>query len=78
MTKYRGYYVDGVVFHNKKEIDIFVKQSIIDKIKLFNEMFLSDRYTPMQKMQIASEIAIRERRLHDEFGMDWTAIESIA
>ena len=77
MTKYRGYYIDKVVFSSKSEIDAFVKQSIIDKIKQFNKMMMSSRYSDAEKIQLAGMISDRERRLHDEFEMSWEEVENI-
>ena len=77
MTKYRGYYIDGVVFKSMSEIDTFVKNSIIDKVKQFMGMFLSDHYTAEQKRAISDEITIREQRLQKEFGLTGAEIEEI-
>ena len=77
MTRYKGYYIDHVVFNSKKDIDAFVKQSIIDKIKQFNKMMLSSRYSDAEKIQLVSMISDRERRLHEEFEMSWDDIEKI-
>ena len=77
MKRYRGYYIDGVVFKSMSEIDTFVKNSIIDKVKQFMGMFLSDSYTAEQKKAVSDEITIREQRLQTEFGMTATEIEAI-
>lgn len=77
MTKYRGYYIDGVVFKNKKDIDEFVKNAIIEKIKQFTEMLFSGRYDASQMIELTAKISMRERRLHDEFGMSYEEIEMI-
>lgn len=75
MTKYKGYYIDGVVFKNKAEIDEFIKQSILDRLQIFFSMFNSDRYSAKEKFAISCEIAIREKRLNTEFGMSYAEIE---
>ena len=77
MTKYRGYYIDKVIFSSKSEIDAYVKQSIIDKIKQFNKMMMSPRYSNSERIHLASMITDCERRLHDEFGMSWEDVENI-
>lgn len=77
MKRYRGYYIDGVVFKSMSEIDTFVKNSIIDKVKQFMGMFISEHYTAEQKKVISDEITIREQRLQTEFGMTATEIEAI-
>ena len=77
MTKYRGYYIDKVTFSSKSEIDAYVKQSIIDKIKQFNKMMMSSRYSDAERIHLAGMITDYERRLHDEFGMSWEDVENI-
>lgn len=77
MTRYKGYYIDGVIFRTKQEIDDFIKNEIIRKIKIFYELFSSDRYSPAEKMSICKEISTREIRLHDEYGMEWDEIEAL-
>lgn len=76
MKRYRGYYIDGFIFSTEKEIDEFLKRSTIDKLRIFCQMFASDRYTPEEKMGISVEISRREELLHREFGMDWDEIET--
>ena len=76
MKRYKGYYIDGVVFTTTNQIDEFIKKSIIDKARQFNNMLMSGRYDASQQMQLSNEISIRERRLHDEFNMDYESIEN--
>ena len=75
MMKYRGYYIDGVVFKTKAEIDEFLKNAIIKKARVFNDMLMSGRYDASQQMQLSDEISLREKTLHDEYGMDYEEIE---
>ena len=77
MVKYNGYYIDGVIFHNKQEIDNFIKDAIIDKIKVFNNMLLSGRYNAAEMHRICEDIHTRETVLHDTYGMAWEDIEMI-
>lgn len=77
MKRYKGYYIDGAVFKSEKEIDLFLKNEIIKKIKILSEMFASDRYTTGEKMRLTKDIHDRERILHDEYGMEWDEIEMI-
>ena len=76
MMKYKGYYIDGVVFNSKAEIDEFVKAEIIKKARIFNDMLMSGRYEASQMIKLSTEISIRERRLHEEFNMDYDSIEN--
>lgn len=77
MVKYNGYYIDGVIFHNKQEIDNFIKDAIIKKIKVFSDMMLSGRYSSMEVLRICEEMHTREKVLHDTYGMSWEDIEMI-
>lgn len=77
MRKYKGYYIDGVIFHSREEIDQHIKNEIINKIKTLHDMMFSGRYSNAEVMQLSNEITIREERLHDEYGMDWEEIENI-
>ena len=79
MKRYKGYYIDGVVFKSEAEIDEFCKKTIIEKIRMFHDMLFNhgDRYTPAEQYKICEEISIREQRLHDEYNMSWEDIEEI-
>lgn len=77
MKKYKGYYIDGVVFKTEAEIDAYHKNSIIEKIRIFNEMLTNPRYNDAELIAITAEITLREKRLHDEYGMSWEDIEEI-
>ena len=77
MTRYKGYYIDGIIFTSKEEIDVFIKNEIIKKIKVLHDMMFSGRYNTADVMKINDEITIREQRLHDEYNMQWEEIEKI-
>ena len=80
MKKYKGYYIDGVVFKSKKDIDEFYKNNIISKIKVFHSLLFEmpeGHYSDKEKLMISDEITIREKRLHDEYNMSWEEIEMI-
>ena len=77
MTKYKGYYIDHVVFNSKKDIDEFCKNELIKSIKKYTDMMFCDRYDASQKMVLAGWIADREHLLHDEYGMSYEEIEAI-
>ena len=79
MRRYKGYYIDGAIFKTEKQIDDFIKDEIIRKIKIFHSMLfeMGDRYTNAEKLGISDEIHQREIRLHDEYGMEWADIEEI-
>lgn len=69
MTKYKGYYIDKVIFNSKKDIDEHIKKSNIEAIKRLEEMFENPRYSASEKMGIASMISDREYFLFKEYGI---------
>lgn len=79
MKRYKGYYIDGVVFNSKADIDNMIKEETIKKIRMFHDMLFKfeKRYTVPEQLKICEEISIREKRLHDEYGMSWEDIEEI-
>lgn len=72
MKKYKGYYIDGIIFHNEAEIDAFHRQSAINSYRLAVELFAL--HPTMECSLYAEE---RADRLHDIYGMDWSKIEAI-
>lgn len=77
MIKYRGYYIDHVVFNSKKDIDEHCKNELIAGIKKYIEMMFSSRYSASEKMTLSQWVSDREKQLHDEFGMSWEEIEEL-
>lgn len=77
MKTYKGYYIDNIYFHNKEEIDKFLKDQCIKKIKLYNEMFSSGRYDTLGMFALVDLIHEQEMTLHDEYRMEWDEIEEI-
>lgn len=51
------------------------KAGTIKKIKMLQEMMENTNYTDSMLHHIASEIALKEHKLHDDFGMSWEEIE---
>lgn len=72
MTKYKGYYIDKVVFNNKEEIDAFIKKQTIDKYKTLCKMFANNASTGL-----ISLMHPYEERLHNEFGLSYEEIEAL-
>lgn len=70
--KYRGYYVDGVIFNSKADIDRFVKEEAIRAYKRSVELFVEK---PTFEHSLYSDE--KAEYLHTEFGMDWDEIEEI-
>ena len=72
MKKYRGYYIDKVVFNNEAEIDDFIKNQAVEKFIALNKIFAS-------RMTMEASIACSEQanRLHNQFGFSWEEIEAM-
>ena len=72
MKKYKGYYVDKVVFNNEAEIDAFIKQQAVEKFIKLNKIFANS-------MNMEASIACSEQanRLHNQFGFSWEEIEAM-
>ena len=72
MKKYRGYYIDKVVFNSEAEIDAFIKQQAVEKFIKLNKIFANH-------MTMEASIACSEQanRLHNQFGFSWEEIEAM-
>ena len=77
MKRYKGYYIDGAIFNSEAEIDSFIKNEIINKIKMLHDMMFSGRYNTADMMALSNEISTREERLHNEYNMSWDDIDMI-
>lgn len=73
MKKYRGYYIDGVVFNSKEEIDEFAKAQAIRTYKAACEHF-----TECPSVEAALFCDEKAQYLVENFGMDWDEIEAMA
>lgn len=72
MKKYRGYYIDGIVFSSEKEIDAFLKAEAIKSFRRAVQNFV--RRPSMEASLYTAEKAEYLNNLH---GMDWDEIEQI-
>ena len=72
MKNYKGYYIDGVHFTSKEDINKFLEAQAINAYKVALKLFAS-RGT-MEASIYASEKA---DRLVKEFGYTWEAIEAL-
>lgn len=72
MKKYRGYYIDGTVFHSESEIDSYLKDKAITAFK--NAVWAFTRNPSMAASLYVAEKAEFLNNLH---GMDWDEIEAI-
>ena len=72
MKEYKGYYIDGIYFNNKEDIDAFLKKQAIKAYRIACEMFAI--HPDMEHSLYASE---RADILNNQFGMDWDEIEAL-
>ena len=76
MIKYRGYYIDHVVFNNKADIDNYIKDSLIARIKKLTKLMFGSSDAGYM-MACSEQISVCERALHNDCGMGWAEIEAL-
>lgn len=72
MRKYKGYYIDKVIFNSKSEIDAFIKKQTIEKYQQLCKMFAQNAC-----MELIHMMQPYVDRLHDEFGLSYEEIEQL-
>lgn len=72
MQKYRGYYIDHVIFNSKAEIDARIEKDAVERFKKLNKYF-SEHPT----MEASNACMEQARYLNKEFGYSWSRIEEI-
>lgn len=80
MTKYKGYYIDNVIFNSKNDIDNFIKSELITKIKKYSKMLVDApeaHITPGYVHGFIEIITAAEDRLHKEYNMSYEEIEKL-
>lgn len=77
MKKYRGYYIDHVVFNSQSDIDKFIIEDRKKAIRKYSKMMNNDRYTPGELITLTGWITDIERLLHNEDRLSWSEIEQI-
>lgn len=72
MKKYKGYYIDHVVFNNEADIDAFIEKQAVEKFKILNQIFYSH-------MSLEASIACSNQALilNTKFGYSWDRIEQL-
>ena len=72
MKKYKGQYIDGIIFKNRKDIDEFQRQCAYDAYKTACELFI-------EKPSMATSMYLEERAmtLHNQYGLEWGDIQQI-
>lgn len=79
MKKYKGYYIDGVIFHSEAEIDEFHREGQLHRFKTLMELFYQylDKNDPVQAMAASKEASISADVLVNHYGYTWEQIEEI-
>lgn len=72
MRKYKGYYIDKVIFNNESDIDEFIKSQAIRAYKQAIEMFVN-RHTMANSMYCDEKAEI----LVNQFGFTWEQVEEL-
>ena len=70
MKKYKGYYIDGVVFKSKNDIDEHLKKLAIERYIKLSRMF--QKNPSMELSSLLSDLSIK---LHDEHNLSYNEIE---
>lgn len=72
MKKYRGYYIDGVIFHSESEIDAFIKKQAIEHYKMLCAMFANK-----PSIELSVMMCDKADYLHNVLGLSYAEIEDI-
>jgi hypothetical protein len=72
MTKYMGYYIDGVIFTSKQDIDNFLEKTAIEKFKTAVELFAEHPSVEASMWQTD-----KAERLVNAYGYTWEQVEEI-
>lgn len=76
MTKYKGFYIDGVTFSSRADIDSHIKSDMIKRFRTFTKMFIN--YTDPSMMMAASAEAARvAHELMSTYGVTGAELEAI-
>lgn len=69
MRQYKGYYIDGIHFKNKEQVDEFIKDKAVESYKTACRLFLRDF-----SFEASCFCADQADRLH-ALGFTWEEIE---
>lgn len=72
MKQYKGYYIDGITFNNKEEIDSFLKAQAIKSYQTAVKAFQING-----NMEASISMNSISERLVSEFGLTWEEVEEI-
>ena len=69
---YKGYYIDGIRFTSKEDIDSFLKNKAIEAFKTACKLF--NRDFSLEASNYCGKLA---EQLHNNFNLSWNEIEAI-
>ena len=72
MKKYRGYYIDHVVFHSESDIDNHIKEQAVSRYKMMCQKFANDG-----TMELSVLMSNHADYMHKSCGMSYEEIEEI-
>lgn len=72
MTTYKGYYIDGVIFASKADIDNFLKEREVERFKKAVESFAHH-----PSMECAMWQTGRAENLVNNYGYTWGQVEAL-
>ena len=72
MKQYKGYYIDGVIFNSKADIDKHIERQAVDYYKAAVAVF-AEKHT-FESSTVCEEAA---ERLVNNFGYTWEQVEAI-
>ena len=72
MKEYKGYYIDGVIYHNEKEIDEHIKNCAIDAYRIAVELFCKER-----NIAYAAYVDEKAEELVNKYGFTWEQVEEL-
>ena len=72
MVKYKGYYIDKVVFNSKAEIDKFLEERAVESYKDLCKYFAEH-----PSLEASRLCGLQMNILHDVHGYSWERIEQL-
>lgn len=72
MRKYKGHYIDKVIFNSEAEIDEFIKKEAIREYKIRCQVFAINKNAEAGLYSYE-----QAEKLHNEFGISWEELEQM-
>lgn len=72
MKSYKGYFIDGIIFNSKKDIDKFLEFRAI-----VNYPILCAKFRENPTPELSAILTEKAEELHTEYGKTWEEIEAL-